>query len=80
MSKLDRDQQRLKDLGERLFGNEFHGKLARMSLVSRSYISQIVRGDRPVTGAVEHAIVDGIRREIKLLRDALNAYKKREIE
>ena len=80
MPRLDREQQKLKDLGERLFGTEFHGKLARMSQVSRSYISQIVRGDRPVTAAVENAIDDGIRREIKRLRDALNAYKKREIE
>jgi hypothetical protein len=39
MPRLDHDQQRLKDLGERLFGAEFHGKLARLSLVSRSYIS-----------------------------------------
>jgi transcriptional regulator with XRE-family HTH domain len=72
---LDHDQQRLKDLGERLFGAEFHGKLARLSLVSRSYISQIVRGDRPVTPAVENAITAGIRREVKRLRDALRAYE-----
>jgi hypothetical protein len=80
MPRLDRDQQKLKDFGERLFGTEFHGKLARLTLVSRSYISQMVRGERPVTGTIEHAIDDGIRREIKRLRDALRAYKKREIE
>jgi hypothetical protein len=78
MPRLDHDQQRLKDLGERLFGAEFHGKLARLSLVSRSYISQIVRGDRAATPAVENAITAGIRREIKRLREALNAYEKRE--
>lgn len=78
MPRLDPDQQRLKDLGERLFGTEFHGKLARLSLVSRSYISQIVRGDRPVTPAVENAITAGIRREVKRLRDALRAYEKGE--
>jgi transcriptional regulator with XRE-family HTH domain len=74
---IDPDQQRLKVLGTELFGAEFHGKLARLSGVSRSYISQIVRGDKSVSDAVKVAIADGIRREIKRLRAALNDYEKR---
>jgi transcriptional regulator with XRE-family HTH domain len=74
---LDPDQQRLKKLGVELFGDEFHGKLARLSGVSRSYISQIVRGDKGVSDAVKGAIADGIRREIKRLRAALNDYENR---
>jgi transcriptional regulator with XRE-family HTH domain len=74
---LDPDQQALKDFGNAAFGDEpWHGKLARMCGVSRSFISQIVRGDKSVTAAVDTGIRIGMRQEISRLRAALSAYEK----
>jgi hypothetical protein len=73
---LDTDQQALKDFGNAAFGDEpWHGRLARITGVSRSYISQIVRGDKAVSDAVKTAVAAGIRREIKRLREALKMYE-----
>ena len=75
---LDSDQQALKDFGNAAFGAEpWHGKLARISGVSRSYISQIVRGDKPMTAAIDHQIRLGIRLEMKRLREAFAAYNEK---
>jgi transcriptional regulator with XRE-family HTH domain len=74
---LDPDQQALLDFGNAAFGDEpWHGKLARITGVSRSYISQIVRGDKPVTHAVDSGIRHGVRQEISRMRAALVAYEK----
>lgn len=78
MPRLDPDQEALKALGIEAFGPEpWHAKLARLTNVSRSYISQICRGDKNVTPAVDSAIRAGIRREIKRLRAALNTYEEK---
>jgi hypothetical protein len=75
---LDPDQSALKKLGNAVWGDEpWHGRLARITGVSRSYISQIVRGDKTVSDAVKTAVAAGIRREIKRLRAALHAYENR---
>jgi transcriptional regulator with XRE-family HTH domain len=75
--QLDPAQQALKDFGNAAFGDEnWHGKLARLSGVSRSYISQIVRGGKPVTYVVDSGIRHGFRQEISRMRAALVAYEK----
>jgi hypothetical protein len=65
---LDRDQQRLVSLGQRLHGDEWHGKFARMVQLSRPYISMIARGERPVTDEVKAAVVKGLQLELRRLR------------
>jgi transcriptional regulator with XRE-family HTH domain len=75
---LDRDQQALLDFGNAAFGDEpWHGKLARITGVSRSYISQIVRGDKPVTAAIDQQIRDGFSKELLRQQKAFSAYRLR---
>jgi hypothetical protein len=64
----DRDTHRLVELGFDLFGLDWHGKFARMTKLSRPYISMIARGERPVTDAVKSAVAKGMLAEIKQLR------------
>ncbi len=69
----DRDTHRFVELGQRLFGDDWHGKMARMTAFSRPYITMLakgggVEGGRPVTDAVKAAVKKGLRAEIKRLR------------
>jgi hypothetical protein len=74
---LNPDQQAIKDFGNAVWGDEpWHGRLARITGVSRSYISQIVRGDKPSSRIVDDGIRLGFRQEISRMRAALTAYEK----
>jgi transcriptional regulator with XRE-family HTH domain len=76
--QLDPAQQALKDFGNAAFGDEnWHGKLARLSGVSRSYISQIVRGKKPLTVSVDQQIQDGFGEQLRRQQKAFFAYRMR---
>jgi transcriptional regulator with XRE-family HTH domain len=64
---LDHDQKLIVALGQRLFGDEWHGKFARMCGISRPYVSRIATGNRPVTQSVAVAVIEGLRAEVKRL-------------
>jgi hypothetical protein len=55
-------------LGYALYGDSWQGQFARMTGLSRPYVTRIAAGDRPVTEAVKVAIVTGLRAEAKRLR------------
>jgi transcriptional regulator with XRE-family HTH domain len=75
---LDRDQQALLDFGNAAFGDEpWHGKLARITGVSRSYISQIVRGDKPLTAAIDEQIREAFQNQLWRQQKAFYAYRMR---
>ncbi|WP_159011794.1 hypothetical protein [Bradyrhizobium sp. S69] len=65
---LDLDQRRFVSLGFKLFGDDWHGKFARMIDLSRPYVSMIAKGDRPVTDAVKAAVIKGLHAELRALR------------
>jgi hypothetical protein len=66
---LDRDQKRFVALGKRLYGDDWHGKFARMVGLSRPYVSMIAKpvseGGRPVTDAVRAKVIAGLRAEVE---------------
>jgi DNA-binding transcriptional regulator YdaS (Cro superfamily) len=64
---LDHDQKLFVALGQRLCGDDWNGKFARMIGLSRPYVSMIARGDRPVTQTVAVAVIEGLRAEVKRL-------------
>jgi transcriptional regulator with XRE-family HTH domain len=76
--QLDPDQQALLDFGNAAFGDEpWHGKLARITGFTRSYISQIVRGDKPLTAAIDQQIRDGFGEQLSRQQKAFYAYRMR---
>jgi hypothetical protein len=75
---LDRDQRRFVTLGQKLFGEDWHGKMARMVGLSRPYVSMMTKpvseGGRPVTDAVRAKVIVGLRAEVERHRErAINA-------
>ena len=68
MPKLDADAQRIVDLGQRLFGDNWQSKFGRMTGLSQTYVSMIAKGERPVTEAVHDAVTAGLKAESKRLR------------
>ena len=75
---LDPDQKALLDFGNAAFGDEnWHGRLARITGVSRSYISQIVRGEKPLTAAIDQQIRDGFGEQLTRQQKAFYAYRMR---
>jgi hypothetical protein len=66
---LDRDQRRFVRLGTELYGDEWHGKFARMVGLSRPYVSMMAKpiseGGRPVTDAVRAKVIVGLRAEVE---------------
>ena len=66
---LDRNQKRFVALGKRLYGDDWHGKFARMIGLSRPYVSMMAKpvseGGRPVTDAVRAKVIVGLRAEVE---------------
>jgi predicted transcriptional regulator len=56
------------ELGQRLYGDQWQSPFARMTGLSQAYISKIAAGDRPVTDAVHDAVTAGLKAESKRLR------------
>jgi hypothetical protein len=69
MPRLDPANQRIVDLGQRLFGDNWQSALGRMCGLSAPYLSLISRNKRPVTEAVNDAIITGLRNEAKQMRE-----------
>ena len=68
MPRLDPAAQRIVDLGQRLFGDNWQSKFGRMTGLSQTYVSMIAKGERPVTEAVHDAVTAGLKAESKRLR------------
>jgi hypothetical protein len=70
---LDLDQRRFIRVGTDLFGNDWHGKMARMIKLSRPYVSMLAKpvdeGGRPVTDRVKAAVYAGLQFELRRIRD-----------
>ena len=68
MPRLNPEAQRIVDLGQKLYGDNWQSTFARMTQLSKSYIGFSANGDRPVTKAVHAAVIAGLRAEAKRLR------------
>jgi transcriptional regulator with XRE-family HTH domain len=74
---LDRDQKRLVELGQRLFGDEgWQREFARASGLSHQLVSKIARGKQSVTDATRDKVIAGLRREISVRSGKLTTMKK----
>jgi Helix-turn-helix len=62
------ERERFIALGKSLCGDHWQTGLARLTGLSRQYISKIANGERPVTDAVHASVVTGLILEIKSLR------------
>ena len=69
MPKLDPTAQRIVALGKQLYGDSWQGAFARMCGLSRPYVTRIAAGERPVTEAVNLAIVSGLRAEARKMKE-----------
>ena len=68
MPRLDPENQRVVDFGKAMFGERWHTAFAKMTGLSRSYISLIAQGKRPVSDEVSKAILAGIKNKAHELR------------
>jgi hypothetical protein len=59
--RLDPLNQHVVDVGIAMFGTRWHTEFAKLTGLSRPYISLIAKGKRPVTPAVRKAIVAGLK-------------------
>jgi hypothetical protein len=69
MPKLDPALQRIVDLGDKLFGDNWQSAFARMCGLSASCLNRITNSDRPVTDATHAAVRAGLKAESKRLRE-----------
>jgi hypothetical protein len=68
MPRLNHDNQLVVDFGKAMFGTRWHTEFAKMTGLSRPYISLIAKGKRPVTDEVRKAIKEGIKKKAHELR------------
>jgi transcriptional regulator with XRE-family HTH domain len=73
MPRIDPENQRVAVLGEALFGPRWHTEFAKMTGVSRPYVSLIAKGKRPVTDEVRKAIIAGLKQQADQTRRRADA-------